>query len=71
MFAISIESIVGNGRDTLFWTDRWLHGCCLEDLAPEVVRCVPLRLRKKRTVSEALQRPLLGDRLEAHMGGLA
>jgi len=49
MFAISIESIVGNGRDTLFWTDRWLHGCCLEDLAPEVVRCVPLRLRKENS----------------------
>jgi len=55
MFATAIESMVGNGRNTLFWTDRWMHGCCLEDLAPNVVKCVALRIRKKRTVSEALQ----------------
>jgi hypothetical protein len=33
MFALSVVSTVGNGRNTLFWSDRWLHGCCLEDLA--------------------------------------
>lgn len=54
MFAISIETTVGNGRNTLFWTDRWMHGCCLADLAPEVVQCVPVRLRNRRTVYEAL-----------------
>lgn len=54
MFAISIETTVGNGRDTIFWSDRWLHGCRLEELAPEVVRCVPLRIRKRRKVNEAL-----------------
>jgi hypothetical protein len=54
MLAISIETTVGNGRDTPFWSDRWLHGCRLEELAPEVVRCVPLRIRKRRKVNEAL-----------------
>jgi len=47
MFAISVETLVGNGRNTLFWTDRWMHGCCLADLAPEVVQSVPMRLRNR------------------------
>jgi len=33
-----------------------MHGKCLEDLVPNVVRCVPVRIRKKRTVMKALQR---------------
>ena len=44
MFAISVVTTVGNGRNTLFWTDRWLHGCCLEDLAPNVLSCVPPKI---------------------------
>jgi len=55
MFAISIVTTVGNGWNTLFWTDRWLHGCCLEDLAPNIFSCVPLKLRRTRTVFEAMQ----------------
>jgi len=47
MFAIAVESMVGNERNTLFWTDRWLHGCSLEDLAPNVVNCVPIKFRKR------------------------
>ena len=45
---------VGNGNNTLFWTDRWLHGCSIENLAPTVFACVPPRIRKNRTVAEAL-----------------
>ena len=26
MFSISVKSQVGNGRNTLFWTDNWLQG---------------------------------------------
>jgi hypothetical protein len=55
MFAIAIESLVGNGRNTYFWTGRWLHGSYLEYLAPNVVSCVPLRFRKRRSIFEALQ----------------
>ena len=55
MFAISVVTTVGNGRNTLFWTDRWLHGCCLEDLAPNVLSCVPLKIQRTRTVFEAMQ----------------
>ena len=32
--SMAIISDVGNGENTLFWTDRWLHGHCIKDLAP-------------------------------------
>lgn len=54
MFAISVVSSLGNGANTLFWSGRWLHGCSLEDLAPEVHKSIPPRLRKTRTVAQAL-----------------
>ena len=55
MFAILVVTTVGNGRNTLFWTDRWLHGCCLKDLAPNVLSCVPSKIRRTRTIFEAMQ----------------
>jgi len=72
MFAIAVESMVGNGRNTLFWTDRWLHGSSLESLAPNVVRCVPFKFRKKRTVHERLYKRIGGSQtLKMHSVGLA
>jgi hypothetical protein len=41
LFNIALESQVKDGRNTLFWKDKWLMGCCLEDLAPAVVAAVP------------------------------
>jgi hypothetical protein len=40
LFAIAVTTEVGNGHSTLFWTDRWLHGCLIESLAPAVFACV-------------------------------
>lgn len=34
LFSISITSIVGDGNITLFWSNKWLHGKSLPDLAP-------------------------------------
>jgi hypothetical protein len=36
MFAISVVSHVGNGCNTLFWTDNWLAGCSIAEFVPEV-----------------------------------
>lgn len=36
LFAISVISHLGNGTNTIFWMDRWLNGCCIRDMAPEV-----------------------------------
>ena len=54
MFNIGLVSHVANGNNSLFWSDRWLMGCCISDLAPTVVEAVPLKTRQQRTVAEAL-----------------
>ena len=55
MFAISVSSLVGDGRTTLFWKDRWLHGKSIVELAPSLVPFVNKRARSRRTVNEAMQ----------------
>jgi hypothetical protein len=52
-FSVAIVSEVGNGRNTLFWTDRWLHGQSLDKLVPHLFGSISSRA-KKRTVYEAL-----------------
>jgi hypothetical protein len=53
-FAVAIYSEVGDGTKTLFWTDRWLHGHCIVDLAPRLLATIPKRMPKQRTVKDAL-----------------
>jgi hypothetical protein len=54
LFNISVISHVGRGNSVLFWSDKWLFGCSLMDLAPAVVPAVPLKIRQTRTVEQAL-----------------
>ena len=54
MFAISVVTNVGNGEKTLFLSDCWLLGQNLENLAPNVFKCVPPKIRRTRTVDDAL-----------------
>jgi hypothetical protein len=53
-FAVAVSSEVGDGAHTLFWTDRWLHGRCIQELAPRLFAAIPKRRTKQRTVKEAL-----------------
>jgi hypothetical protein len=53
-FAVAVSSEVGDGEHTLFWTDRWLHGRCIEELAPCLFAAIPKRRTKQRMVKEAL-----------------
>lgn len=55
LFKTALQSQVGNGANTFFWTDKWFLGCSLVELAPMVVAAVPLSAQKTRTVAEALQ----------------
>ena len=55
LFAIALESHVGDGQNTLFWTDKWIMGCSVSDLAPLVFEVVPLAIRKERTVAQGMQ----------------
>jgi hypothetical protein len=38
----------------LFWTDRWIQGKSIAELAPELAVAVPRRFLKQRIVQEVL-----------------
>jgi hypothetical protein len=45
---------VGDGRQALFWKDRWLSGRTAEEVAPAVTALVTTRTRNRRSVQEGL-----------------
>ncbi|WVZ81073.1 hypothetical protein U9M48_028497 [Paspalum notatum var. saurae] len=50
-FEMAVEITVGNGENTKFWTDRWLHDKRVADLAPNLLRAIPKRVAKRRTMN--------------------
>lgn len=55
LFAISVITEVGDGTSTAFWTDRWIHGQCIVDLAPDLMQFVRKRGWRNLTVSQAME----------------
>lgn len=55
MFVASIVSTVGNGENTLFGTDQWLHGQSITQLASALVSLVSKRVVNKRTIKTLYQ----------------
>jgi hypothetical protein len=53
-FSVAVISKIGDGANTLFWTDRWIHGQCIADLAPRLVVAIPKRSVNRRTVRDTL-----------------
>lgn len=53
-FRASTHTIVGNGRDTLFWLDSWIGGVSIRTMAPTLMQFVPKRVANSLTVAEAL-----------------
>jgi hypothetical protein len=47
---MAMQSEVGNGASTLFWSDRWLGGQQTVDIAPRLLEIIPKKLINKRTV---------------------
>jgi hypothetical protein len=45
----------GGGRSTYFWTDRWLHGQNIEEIALALFTSVPNSIASKWIVHEALE----------------
>jgi hypothetical protein len=54
LFSASVHTTVGDGSRTLFWTDRWIHGQSISALAPTLVSHITVRIKKSRSVQEAL-----------------
>lgn len=53
-FSRALISEVGDGSNTMFWMDKWLHGKRVSDLAPRLFGSIPKRFINKRTVQDAL-----------------
>jgi len=53
-YSVAVTSEIGDGANTLFWTDRWIHGQCIADLAPRLFVATPKRRVKQHTVQDAL-----------------
>ena len=53
-FQASTSAKVGNGNHIKFWTDSWIDGCAVQNLAPLVWDAVPKRFKSTRTVAQAL-----------------
>ena len=54
LFQIALQTTIGSGSTTKFWTDRWINGNSIDDLAPTVFAAVPTRARNIRLVADAL-----------------
>lgn len=53
-FNRSVRITIGSGTSVLFWSDPWLHGKTIQDIAPHLLQAIPQQLRRNRRVSEAL-----------------
>ena len=67
LFQASIYIELGDGCTALFWSDRWLEGQSLPDVAPCLCNAVGTRVRSKRTVAQA---PLNGQWIRDISGAL-
>lgn len=45
---------LGSGNQVMFWSDRWINGFSVGDLAPTVLKAVSKRIINKRTVAQSL-----------------
>jgi hypothetical protein len=53
-FSVAMQTEIGNGASTLFWSDRWLMEHRVVDIAPRLLQNIPKRRINKRTVLDAL-----------------
>lgn len=53
-FRASTFTLVGDGRLAVFWEDRWIHGRGVQDIAPNLARLIPRRIRRSQTVRQGL-----------------
>jgi hypothetical protein len=49
-----VVTVIGDGKNTYFWKDRWMDGKRIKEIAPALFAMVPKRIINTRKVSEAL-----------------
>ena len=54
LFNVAVDAIVGNGEEILFWTNGWLDGHTMAEIAPNLFKTIQKRTTKRRTVAQAL-----------------
>jgi hypothetical protein len=54
LFNVAVDAIVENGEEILFWTDKWLDGHTMAEIAPNLFKIVQKRIAKRRTAAQAL-----------------
>uniref|UniRef100_A0A453F1I3 Reverse transcriptase domain-containing protein n=1 Tax=Aegilops tauschii subsp. strangulata TaxID=200361 RepID=A0A453F1I3_AEGTS len=54
LFFASTTMMLGDGRTTLFWDDRWISGQSVREIAPLLYQCIPKQRRKTRTMADGL-----------------
>jgi hypothetical protein len=64
IFQAATTFSLGDGTSTIFWTDRWLQGSCIKDLAPYVFAAVP-----KRKLITSVADALCGNAWVRHITG--
>ena len=53
-FRASTYTELGDGSNSLFWDDRWLHQTAPADIAPNLLQMVSRRIRSTMTVRQGL-----------------
>lgn len=54
LVAAATKVTIGNGKEALFWEDRWLHGIRIQEFAPGIYERISKRARSTRTVHDAI-----------------
>jgi len=50
---MAVETVIGNGKNTRFWTDCWLAGQSFKQTLPNLFNAIAVRARK-RTVYDTI-----------------
>lgn len=54
LFFASTTMVLGDGRTSLFWEDRWLDGRSISEITPHLYACVPKNRQHIRTIVDGL-----------------
>ena len=55
IYQAATASTANDGRTTLFWEDRWLHGQRVQEIAPLIYSSIPKRIQTSMVVRQATE----------------